>query len=57
MQSSALPAQTGTNLDISSLFEIMLPLMMVVMVVKVMGSVAGSSTKSGSSSMKPVEAS
>jgi hypothetical protein len=35
VQSSALPAQTNTNLDISSLFEIMLPLMVV------MSSVAG----------------
>ena len=42
---SVLPAQTGTNLDISSLFGIMLPMMMVVMMMKVMGSVVGGSTK------------
>jgi len=54
---SALPAQTGTNLDISSIFSLMLPMMVVVMMAKVMGSVAGGSTKSSSSSMKPVEAS
>jgi len=47
---SVLPAQTGTSLDISTLFGIMLPIMVVVMMMKVMGSVVGGS-------MKPVEAS
>ena len=55
MQSSTLPAQTGTNLDIGSIFSLMLPMMVMVMMMKVMGSVVGGSTKS--SSMKPVEAS
>ena len=55
MQSSVLPTQTDNNLDISSLFGIMLPMMVMVMMMKVMGSVVGGSTKS--SSMEPVEAS
>jgi len=54
---SALPAQTNTNLDISTLFGIMLPMMVMVMMMKVMGSVVGGSTKSLSSTAKPVEAS
>jgi len=57
MQSTALPAQAGTNLDISSIFSLMLPIMVVVMMMKVMSSVVGGSTKSSSSSMEPVVAS